>query len=85
MRNMPRSSQRLRPGRRAHGAHPNATVLALAERAADLILGRQTAVLLGYQAAIRSAGVKAASACLVEVPERETAMSGTGSGVTRSR
>lgn len=47
-------------------AHPNATVLAIAERAADLILGRQAAVLPGYQAAIRSAGVKAASACLVD-------------------
>jgi hypothetical protein len=39
----------------------------------------------GYQAPIRSAGVKAASACVVDTPERETAMSGTGSAVTRSR
>src|SRR5579872_1041045 len=38
-----------------------------------------------YQAAIRSAGVKAASTWVVDVPERETAMSGTGSAVTRSR
>jgi hypothetical protein len=38
-----------------------------------------------YQASMRSAGVKAASMCAADVPERETAMSETGSGVIRSR
>jgi len=38
-----------------------------------------------YQASIRWAGVKTASVCVLDAPERETAISGTGSGVTRSR